>query len=534
MNELFRSLGEGLRRSSLASKLTAGLVALAVVLAVGISAYVSNRPHFSVLLTGLDDNQSAAAMRALAEAGIGFETSQPPGPFVVYVDEDERQQALAAIYQADAMVPLQKGIPSGEGGMTSVFMSSGERQQMSQKREWGEMEGILEALDFVAQAKVQTSTNSPSPFISDAKRTAAVQIQVKNLAPITSDQAQTVVMLVSRGLDVLPEDIALSDQTGRLLNGAPEEESKTPDAEDWLAYKERYDVNLAAKANHVLSDILGPFKARVEVDSLWSFELSTTESDTVSKGAIVAETKNTTETPLGSGVGGIAGSSSNVDFGVDNAAVADASAVSDEAAAAPPPPVSTSSEEKTEYNPSRSRKETVNHAPVLKRLSVALFLDDSIDEAAVKDLEEAVKAAVGYDAELRTDNMKTVRLAFAVEAPEPAAEGEGDTAEPTSSGEPAAGADDGEPSALMRLLLRRGVEVLTALVFIVLLLKSLRSAKKGEASAASGAGEGEAERLDPELLAQAQVQELLSSDPKRVGEILTQWARETEKAGSPR
>src|SRR5678815_1642961 len=111
---------------------------------------------------------------------------------------------------------------------------------MSQKRQRGEMEGILEALDFVAQAKVQTSTNSPSPFISDAKRTAAVQIQVKNLAPITSDQAQTVVMLVSRGLDVLPEDIALSDQTGRLLNGAPEEESKTPDAEDWLAYKERY------------------------------------------------------------------------------------------------------------------------------------------------------------------------------------------------------------------------------------------------------------------------------------------------------
>src|SRR5688572_16119558 len=129
MNELLRSLSDGLQRSSLASKATAGLVALAIVLAVGISAFVSNRPHYGVLLSNLDDNQSAAAMRALAEAGIGFEASQPPGPFVVYVDEEEREAALAAIYQADAMVPLKKGIPAD--GAVNPFMSSGERQQMS-------------------------------------------------------------------------------------------------------------------------------------------------------------------------------------------------------------------------------------------------------------------------------------------------------------------------------------------------------------------------------------------------------------------
>jgi len=474
-------------------------------------------------------------MRALAEADIDFETSQPPGPFVVYVDEDQRQAALAAIYQAGAMVPLQKGIPSGEGGMSSVFMSSGERQQMSQKRLWGEMEGILEALDFVAQAKVQTSTSQPSPFSTHpARRTAAVQIQVKNLAPITEEQAQTVVMLVSRGLELLPEDIALSDQTGRLLAGGPKEEADSPEVDDWLEYKERYDGNLAAKANRVLSDILGPARARVEVDSLWSFELSTTESDTVTKGAIVAETKNATETPLGS-VGGIAGTSSNVDFGVENAAVADASSTGEEPVA-PAPAVSTSSEEKTEYNPSRSRKETVNHAPVLKRLSVALFLDDSIAPEAVQDLEDAVKAAVGYDAELRTDNMKTVRLPFAEEPPaeavEPGAAGDPSAATPA---EPAA-AEEGsdEPSAMTRMLLRRGVEVLTALAFIVLLLSSLRSARKGEAAAKAAAKAAEKQEVDPELLAQAQVQELLSSDPKRVGEILTQWAREADAAGSPR
>ena len=169
---------------------------------------------------------------------------------------------------------------------------------------------------------------------------------------------------------------------------------------------------------------------------------------------------------------------------------------------------------------------------MLKRLSVALFLDDSIAPEAVQDLEDAVKAAVGYDAELRTDNMKTVRLPFAEEPPaeavEPGAAGDPSAATPA---EPAA-AEEGsdEPSAMTRMLLRRGVEVLTALAFIVLLLSSLRSARKGEAAAKAA----EKQEVDPELLAQAQVQELLSSDPKRVGEILTQWAREADAAGSPR
>src|SRR6185503_12477183 len=65
-------------------------------------------------------------------------------------------------------------------------------------------------------------------------------------------------------------------RTWRLLNGAPEKESPLEGVDDWLEYKERYDENLASKANRVLSDILGPARARVEIDSLWSFEQSTT------------------------------------------------------------------------------------------------------------------------------------------------------------------------------------------------------------------------------------------------------------------
>ena len=540
MNELFASLIESFRASSLASKLTAGLVALGVVLAVGVSAVVSNRPHYSMLLSGLSDNESAAAMKALAEASIPFEVSQPPGPFVVYVDESDRATALAAIYQSSAMVPLEKGIPSDRGGMSSVFMSSGERSQISQKRLWGEMEGILEALDFVTKARVQTSTAEASPFSgsADVRRTCATQLQVAGGLPITADQAQTVVLLISRGLEIEPDNIVLSDQSGRLLHGAGEEQSEDDLAGDWLEYKQRYDAALAGKANAVLNEILGPHKARVEVDSLWNFEQSTTSSETVSKGTVVSETKNATATPISNGSNSASGTTANVDFGVGNAAVPDQTG--GDSGGGEAPLLSTSDEEKREYDPSRVRTETVRVAPTLQRLSIALFLDDSIGAEQVAALESAVQAAVGYDQAKRSDVFQTVTLPFALSVDAQPAEGddpesggsESSGPETAQEGAPGEAQESAEPSAMTELLLRRGVEIAVALAFIGLLLSSLRSPKKaaGEQAEAAEAEKAE-EQLDPELLAQAQVQELLTGNPEKVGEILSQWARDETKVG---
>ena len=80
------------------------------------------------------------------------------------------------------------------------------------------------------------------------------------------------------------------------------------------------------------------------------------------------------------------------------------------------------------------------------------------------------------------------------------------------------------PSPMMETLLRRGVEIVTALVFLALLFKSLRSSSKAadEDSAVAKPEDG----IDPELLARAHVEELLKSDPEKIGSILSSWARD--------
>ncbi len=528
MNDLVTSLASAFKGSSAASKATAALVASAVVLAIAVTAFVSNKPHYDMLLSGLNDNESAKVMKALSEAGVPFRVSQPPGPFVVYVDEGDRSAALAAAYGSGALDRPMKGIIADPGGMSGVFMSAGQREQIMDKRWWEEMEGVLEELDFVTSARVQTYEGERSPFASraDQTRTASVQLQLRNQLPLDREQAQTVALLVSHGLGIQPENLVISDQAGRTLHDGTEESSAEEGVRDWLEHKRTYDRATAEKANIVLKEILGANKARVTVDSLWNHDQSTKSSTTTARGTVLSETKNSTETPVPPGASPPAGAGTGLDFGGDNANVPDLTA---DAAQEPPaePLVSTTEEEKTDYQPSVTREETVSIAPVLERLSVALFLDDSIETGQVADLEAAVKAAVGFDEGTRSDVFQTVSLPFVNDVP---VDDSLDTGEPAATAPVGEKAPADEPSPMMELLLRRGVEIVTALVFVVLLLSSLRSARKSAARAKSEAASPETE-LDPELLAQAQVQELLTGDPERVGEILSSWARE-EKVGT--
>ena len=85
---------------------------------------------------------------------------------------------------------------------------------------------------------------------------------------------------------------------------------------------------------------------------------------------------------------------------------------------------------------------------------------------------------------------------------------------------------------MLETLLRRGVEVLTASIFILVLMKSLKSSgKTGSAKSAETQADAESE-MDMELLARASVDELLKSDPERVGEVLSSWARGEQTVGS--
>ena len=129
MNALLKNLLDQLKGTSAGAKLVALLVGASMLAVVGIAAFVANKPHYEMAFTQLEDHEVAKVAKALADAGVAFEVSQPPGPYAVFVDRAARSRALAAAYGAGALDRSLKGILADESGVTSVFMSSSERAQ---------------------------------------------------------------------------------------------------------------------------------------------------------------------------------------------------------------------------------------------------------------------------------------------------------------------------------------------------------------------------------------------------------------------
>ncbi|MEM7515622.1 MAG: hypothetical protein AAF368_01680, partial [Planctomycetota bacterium] len=159
----------------------------------------------------------------------------------------------------------------------------------------------------------------------------------------------------------------------------------------------------------------------------------------------------------------------------------------------------------------------------------------------LESLQTSVQAAVGFVE--KRDSFSAMVLPFA-SLPR---DEEGKILPPPEVEAPA------PPSPMVSVLLERGVEIVAALAFVIVLLRSLRGGsgtKKqadesvqtpGETSTAAAAGSAtsaageELSEEELERLAVAQVEALVKTDPDRVAEILSRWALEEsglEKVGA--
>lgn len=504
---MLQFLIEQLRAAGTGSKVIAGVVVVAVVAIASTAAVVARKPHFELLYSELTASESAKVQKALSDAGIPFEGSQPPGPFNVYVDRSDRYKAFQAVAGASALDRPDGGIGATDGGLSTVFMSQSEREQVTLKRQWQEMEHLLEDLDFVARATVTTSGGQKVPFGEGPPKMASVMLQLRRPEMMSKPQAKTVANLVRFGLGIEPRNLNISDQSGKSLYDGTELDENGASPTDWLEQKRLFERDMEARANEVLASVLGPNKARVAVSSTWSHDLRTQvkESADPSQKVVVTETSTSSKIPQGSSapVGGPAGpGSSSGSFGTDTAGVP-----VERKPAAGDQVAKTDNSSKRYWTPHETTR-TVSLSPTLNRLSVSLFLDESLSEQETS-LASNVKAAVGFD-DTRADVFSTIILPLYA-PPEPE-EGEGE--EPAPSG----------LSPMVNTILERGVEIVSALVFLVLLMKALKGAKVPAPAEPAPVEDDSDDAI--ERLAQAQIEELVKSDPERVGEILSSWARE--------
>jgi flagellar M-ring protein FliF len=511
MKDFLQGLLEQMKATGPATKAVLFMALLLVAGVIGFATYSAGTPHFRLLYSSLDPQQAAAVQAALAGGNIRFEVSQPPGPYTVHVDDSQFYQAQNLVALAGGLSVAPQGIQANQSGAKDVFLSANERAQNSLKREWQEMERQLESLEFVAGANVSTSVPESSVLRKTLPMTVAVTLQVNPGMQLTRSQAATVAKLVRFRFGVPAENVMISDQGGRVVWDGTQQDELSAAANDVFDHKSRFDGEIAARTNQALDHAFGPGLAYIVVDSSWKHERKESIKKTLdpTNKVVTSKDEKKSETPQ---------DAPTVPASDPNAAGAQ--------------PVASRSASTNETRQTTAVGEETSHsvddAPSLERLSVSLFLDESLKEKQTA-LEEVVKNAIGFK-ESRDDKIASVVTPFAsVLRDDKGAIVKPATVEPEKA-----------PSRLMEMLLQRGVEIAAALVFLVVLLKALKTAPRNLAhdepnapgndpmAALAAAEEIEDPRVR-EMVARRQIDELIRNDPERVSTILSRWAADEEK-----
>lgn len=502
MKDLFLTLIEQLKATTAQTKL---VIAAAIVLslgAAGVMAYRSANPHMELLYGSLNNREMSDVTQALSTAGVRFEVNSVKAPYNIFVASDQIHAAHAAIGSSSALSAGPKGIIPGGGGMKSTFDDAGKRLQEGMKRDWQDLELQLETYNFVEAAIVRISGPPPSPILPSRAPTVSVVLHITGGVSLDQGVRLAIAGTVCKGTGTPEENVTITDQNGRIVFDGQSDNSQN----EMLRFEEEWARSKSMIAQRALSSY-GDNLVTVTVAGTYDFKMSESVQEQLTpKGTVISEDTDSSTTPidLSSGqplnsAGGPAGVASNL--------------------SATPTAIHTSEATEThsskKFGVGRTMTHVADTAPTLTRMTVAVSVHESLKDS-LADIEEIVKNAIGFD-EARGDSIAVAT------APMTHIEVD-DAGQPVQAAiEPA----PEPPNKMMAMLLERGVEILAAGAFLLVLLKSLKKgvAKPEEVAAATSPLDLiNEEDLDLDMLARKHVEQMLEEDPEKVAALLSRWA----------
>jgi flagellar M-ring protein FliF len=538
------------------------LVGVAAAVAAGLTiALWWHGPSYSLLYANLGAEDEAQITQALDAAQIPYRLQ--PGSNAIEVATERL---------TDARLKLAgQGLPESGGGFAALDKDPGfgvsqfvesARYQHALETELGR---TIASLKPVEAARVHLAVPRQSPFVHEHHgASASVFVQLKAGRRLEQEQVQAIINLVASSIPELePGQVTVVDQQGRLLS--------TPDGHDEFSMREqqfdmahRLEDDYRQRVESLLAPLVGAGRVRAQVVA--QMDMSTTEEarEQYRPDSQIVRSEQTSEQNSrdGGGAQGVPGALSNQPppagvattpppaaaaaastqgavagaNGAKPAAAANGAAPAAGAAGAVGaltlPSTDTSSKETTRnYEIDRTLAYTRQPAGKLKRLTVAVLIDDAhtldkdgkshavaLTQEQLDHVTQLVKDAVGFD-EARGDVVNVVNSSF---TEEPAAPAGGDLEAPKFWEKP-----------LFFDVLKI---VMGAIMLIVLMLTVLRplvrallggfrprlgdSAAETQALAAPPSAPAGVLAHEQQL---AQARTLVSQDPKRVAQVVREW-----------
>ena len=403
------------------------LIGIAAAVAAGVVIVLwSKEPTYSLLYGQLGQQDAAQIAQALDSNNIPYKLDA--GTITVPADR---------VHDARLKLAAQ-GLPEGDGGFAvmskepgfgvSQFME-GARYQHALETELARTISNLQAIEG---ARVHLALPRQSAFVRDRRPpSASVFLQMKPGRRLESEQVTAIVNLVASSIPELEADqVTVVDQQGRLLS-APEGSDELAAREKQLEIARGMEERYTQRVEQLLAPLVGPGRVRAQVVA--DVELSTTEEarEQYRPESQIVRSEQTAEESSrnGSGPQGVPGALTNqppapgVALPPGVAAGAQAAAA-DPAVAPNSPPDNTSRQATRNYEIDRTVAYTRQPAGRLKRLTVAVLVDNlrttdeegEVTETAltpeqIENMTKLVKDAVGFD-QARGDSVNVVNASF--------------------------------------------------------------------------------------------------------------------------
>lgn len=371
-------------------------------------------PEMKLLYADLSSADAGAVAAKLEENQIKYDVSKDGSRIVVPDGDVGRARLLLA----------EAGLPNG-GSMgyeifdeKSGFGTTNFVQNINQVRALeGELARTISAMSSIRSARVHLVLPQRELFSRENRAaTASVFISVRPGSPLTREQTMAIKSLVAAAVpDLKPASVAIIDSDGNLL--APGND----DDVNLLSVKSEemrlnYERRLADKIEDQISRVVGFGNVRATVNAEMNFDrISQNEELYDPEGQVVRSTQSTQESSQEK-------EPPSQDVSVQNNVPGiNASLLNDQG----PTAQSSQTEEITNFEISKTVRNTVREAGEIKRLSVAVLVDGQYTkdgegnetytprpQEELDRISTLIKSAVGFSEE-RGDKVEVVNMQFA-------------------------------------------------------------------------------------------------------------------------
>jgi flagellar M-ring protein FliF len=425
------------------------LIGIAGAVAAGVAVMLWwQGPNWSLLYGNLEANDASQVTQSLQASGIKYKINDASGAIMVPADQ---------VHEARLKLAGQ-GLPGSSSGIDLINKDSGlgVSQFMENARYQyaleTELARTISSLRSVVAARVHLAIAQQSAFVRDRKPSgASVLLQLRPGGRLEPEQVQAVVHLVASSIPELsPDNVTIVDQQGRLLS-APGNPQSTIQSEQYAA-AQRIEESYAQRIEQLLVPMVGTGRVRAQVTvDLDAVEAEESHEQYKPESAVVRSEQTseqlsangsgaaggvpgalTNPPPAGGTVASPASGNANAPAGTTTPAAAKPGATGAAGAAgaagaqvaAAPAPENVSKSATRNFEIDRTISYTRQPGGRIKRMTVAVLLDNPLQAAAdgkqtaapltpaqIEDITRLVKGAVGFD-EQRGDSVSVVNAAF--------------------------------------------------------------------------------------------------------------------------